>query len=238
MIRKILEIPVPEVLPSPAAVMKGQGIPGWIPPDARISRLAEDALALYRDHARPAGVVMEITGGEFGAVFQGRGSNEAESPVGPIYRASEHLALFAVTVGEPVCAEIARLFRENDFALGSMLDSAASEGAELAARSAEEFYREHLKGAGMLDSRCGTLRFSPGYCGWHISAQGSLFDALQPGAIGINLNASFLMQPLKSISGVIISGRRDIFDFEDVFSFCRDCRTHSCRDRIASLLEQ
>ena len=133
MIRKILEIPVAEVLPSRAAVVGGQGIPRWVTPDGRISRLAEDALALYRDHARPAGVIMEITGGEFGAVFQGRGSNEAESPVGPIYRASEHLALFAVTLGEPVCAEIARLFRENDFALGSMLDSAASEGAELAA---------------------------------------------------------------------------------------------------------
>jgi len=237
-IRKILEIPVAEVLPSPVAVMGGQGIPRWIAPDGRIARLAEDAVALYRDRARPAGIIVEITGGEFGTVFQGRGSNEPDSPVGPIYRASDHLALFAVTVGEAVCAEIARLFRENDFALGSMLDSAASEGADLAAQSAEEFYRGHLKRSGMLDSRGGTLRFSPGYCGWHISAQRALFDALQPGAIGITLNDSFLMQPLKSVSGVILSGRRDIFDFEDVFSFCRDCRTHSCRDRIASLLEQ
>ena len=238
MISKILEIPVAEVLPSPAAVIGGQGIPRGMTPDGRISRLADDALSLYRDHARPAGIVMEITRSEFGAVFRGRESSDAESPLGPIYRASDHLALFAVTVGEQVCGEISRLFRDNDFALGSMLDSAASEGAELAARAAEDFYRANLKDGGMLDSRSGTLRFSPGYCGWHISAQGALFDALQPGPIGITLNESFLMQPLKSISGVIISGRRDIFDFEDVFSFCRDCRTHSCRDRIASLLEQ
>jgi len=235
---EILPIPVPEVVPSPAAVMKGQGIPRGMTPDERIFRLAEDALSLFREHARPAGLVMEITRGEFEAVFRGRGSNEAESPVGPISGSSDHLALFAVTLGPAVCEEISRLFRHNDFALGSMLDSAASEGAELAAGVAEDAYRARLRGAGMLDSRSGTLRFSPGYCGWHISAQEALFRALRPGRIGITLNESYLMQPLKSISGVILSGRREIFDFDDVFSFCGDCRTHSCRDRISSLLEQ
>jgi hypothetical protein len=237
-IRKILQIPAAEVLPSRGAVMGGQGIPRWTTPNGKISQLADDALSLYGEKARPAGILMEIPRDEFGTVFQGRGSNEEESPVGPIYRASDRLALFAVTVGEAVCAEISRLFRHNDFALGSMLDSAASEGTEMAARAVEDFYRTHLRDTGMLDSLGGTLCFSPGYCGWHISAQEALFNALRPGEIGIALNESFLMQPLKSISGVIVAGRKEIFDFEDTFSFCRDCRTHSCRDRISSLLEQ
>ena len=238
MIRKVLQIPVAEVLPSREAVMGGQGIPRSTTPGGRISRLADDALSLYGEKARPAGILMEVPRDGFAAVFQGRGANEEESPVGPIYRASDRLALFAVTVGEAVCAEISRLFRDNDFALGSMLDSAASEGTDMAAGAVEDFYRGHLRDAGLLDSRSGTLRFSPGYCGWHISAQGALFDALRPGEIGIALNESFLMQPLKSISGVIVAGRKEIFDFEDVFSFCRDCSTHSCRDRISSLLQQ
>ena len=238
MIREILPIPVAEVLPSREAVLRGQGIPRCTAPDGRIPRLADDALSVYAEKARPVGLLMEIPGDAFGTVFQGKGANEEDSPVGPIYRAADRLALFAVTVGEGVCAEISRLFQNSDFALGSMLDSAASEGTERAAAAVEDFYRGRLRDAGMLDSLSGTLRFSPGYCGWHISAQKALFDALRPGEIGIALNESFLMQPIKSISGVIVAGRKEIFDFEDVFSFCRDCTTHSCRDRISSLLQQ
>jgi hypothetical protein len=43
------------------------------------------------------------------------------------------------------------------------------------------------------------------------------------------------MQPLKSVSGVIVAGRIEIFEFDDVFSFCSGCATHDCRDRIRSL---
>ncbi len=238
MIRRILPIPVVEALPSPTAVLKGQGVPRGTAAAGKISRLADEALSLYRDQAHPVGVLMEIPKDAFATVFRGKGANEEDSPVGPIYLGSDHLALFAVTVGKEVCAEITRLFRDNDFALGSMLDSAASEGTDLAAAAVEDHYRGHLREAGMLDPRSGVLRFSPGYCGWHISAQEALFDALRPGEIGITLNESFLMQPLKSISGVIVAGRKENFDFEDVFSFCRDCATHSCRDRISSLLHQ
>ena len=150
----------------------------------------------------------------------------------------DDLALFAVTIGEPVCGEISRLFRRNDFALGSMLDAAASEGTEMTAQALEHVYRQYLKERGRFDRRQGTLRFSPGYCGWHITAQKHLFPTLKPGEIGITLNESCLMQPIKSISSVIISGRKEIFEFEDVFSFCRDCATHTCRDRVRALFEE
>jgi hypothetical protein len=80
------------------------------------------------------------------------------------------------------------------------------------------------------------LRYSPGYCGWHVSGQRKLFDYLLPEEIGITLRESFLMQPLKSISGVVIAGRRQIFDFENTFDFCDDCSTWTCRERISAIL--
>jgi hypothetical protein len=88
---------------------------------------------------------------------------------------------------------------------------------------------------GRLDAERGMLRFSPGYCGWDLTAQRALFESLRPEAIGIFLTGSCLMQPLKSVSGVIVAGKKEIFEFDDDFSFCSDCATHECRDRIRSL---
>ncbi len=181
---------------------------------------------------------MEVTKKEFVSVFDGEGGNESESPVGPISAESRECALFAATVGEALCKEIARRFDEHDFALASMLDAAASEGAEMAAEVVENFYRAHLKAAGRYTPPDGALRFSPGYCGWHISAQKKLFEALHPGEIGITLNESFLMQPLKSITGVVIVGKKEIFNFDDAFTFCGTCAEHTCRERIQSLMHQ
>lgn len=48
-----------------------------------------------------------------------------------------------------------------------------------------------------------TNRFSPGYCGWHITEQKKIFSLLPQDICGITLNDSCLMHPIKSISGVI-----------------------------------
>jgi hypothetical protein len=218
-------------------VLGAQGIPVRVRHDEKIVHLVDSAIALYKEKARPQGIFVEISIKDFGSVFEGEGRNEAECPVKSIYQTSYDLALFAVTIGEDVSREIAGMFERHDFAIGSMLDAAASEGTEMTAQAVENIYRELLRKRGRFDRRHGTLRFSPGFCGWHITAQKYLFPALQPDRIGIALNESCLMQPLKSISGVIISGRKEIFDFEDVFWFCRDCAAHTCRERVRATLE-
>jgi hypothetical protein len=49
-----------------------------------------------------------------------------------------------------------------------------------------------------------TNRFSPGYCGWHVSGQHVLFPFFgSPNACDVTLNESALMTPIKSVSGVI-----------------------------------
>jgi hypothetical protein len=108
----------------------------------------------------------------------------------------------------------------------------------MTAEAVETIYRNRLRDARAFDSGRGMLRFSPGYCGWNISAQRKLFDTLGPHKIGIALNKSYLMQPIKSISGVVISGEKKIFDFDDAFSFCQDCSTHECRARIQAVMKQ
>ncbi len=235
---EILQIPVADVLPTVSAILKAQGVPRSVTPDERVLKIADDALAIFRNLARPTSIAMEIEREEFEAVYAGEGENDDDSVVRPILANADHFVLYAVTAGEPVCAEIRKLFAEDEYPLGAMLDAAASEGTELTAHVLETQYRTRLKSRSWFTPRHGTLRFSPGYCGWHVSGQKKLFEVLNPGAIGIALNDSFLMQPIKSTSGVVITGTRDIFEFDDTFSFCRDCRTHTCRERILALADQ
>ncbi|MCP4583648.1 MAG: hypothetical protein GY839_18720 [candidate division Zixibacteria bacterium] len=236
--REIIDIPLDATLPPVDAVLKGQGIPDGITPDKRIIDLARDAISLYKEFAKPRGVRIVISIADFESIYFGEGHNEPETPLYNIYTSSSDLALFAVTIGDDICAEITRLFDTNDFALGAMLDSAASEGTEMAAQLLEDHYRKYLKDDNRLDLNSAVIRYSPGYCGWHISAQKKLFGFLKPEEIGIELGESYLMNPLKSISGVLISGAMDIFDFDTTFSFCRDCETLSCWDRLNENINQ
>jgi len=236
--RKTISIPIDDVVPSIGAVLKGQGVPERAASEERMTRLAGQSVSIYKDLCNPVSIITDISKIDFETVYHGEGKNEEEAPLAKIYKDSDSLALFAVTISEDVCAEITRLFDTNDFALGSMLDGAASEGTEMAAQAVELYYRGYLREVGRFATSAGTMQFSPGYCGWHVSAQKKLFEVLRPTEIGIELGESFLMRPLKSISGVIIAGPKEIFKFDDVFPFCSECDTHSCRDRIRAVLEQ
>lgn len=45
--------------------------------------------------------------------------------------------------------------------------------------------------------------YSPGYCGWDISEQEKVFALLHPDPQVVRLNASCLMTPIKSVSGIL-----------------------------------
>lgn len=233
---KIWKLSLEETTPPVEAVLAAQGIPNTASADDRIVDLAENAVSIYRRLAEPLGIIKGISIDDFGDVFRGEGHNEDGAPLGSIYESSETLAVFAVTIGHRICTEISGLFEAREFPLGSMLDSACSEGTEMAAQVLENSYRNYLPGEPGNDLSLGIMRFSPGYCGWHISSQEKLFEYLNPGEIGIELNETYLMTPLKSISGVIVSGRKEIFLFDDTFDFCAACTDHSCQDRIRTMM--
>jgi len=210
-----------------------------VPPDAELRPDVEEicvkALCLLNESIAAKGVAAEISQDEFAFVFEGEGNNEASTPVGEIFSQSEHLSLFAVTLGPETSFEIARLFKENDFALGYMLDSAASVAADQAAALLESRVATSLRDRGWNDDDGAALRYSPGYCGWHISGQKKLFEYLNPERIGLTLRDSYLMDPLKSVSGVVLAGPKEMHEFEPSFPSCSICETISCRDRVKAL---
>jgi cobalamin-dependent methionine synthase I len=166
-------------------------------------------------------------------VLRGEGRNAPVTPIEAVVARADALALFVATVGAAVTDRIRDLLAHDEPALAAMLDAVASAAADgLTAKLADRF-RESSSGSSAGDRA--TLGYSPGYCGWHVSGQRALFAYLGAGAIGVSLNDSCLMHPLKSVSGVLAAGPADIHRFTPAWAFCADCRNRTCLVRMTRL---
>jgi hypothetical protein len=228
-----VRIPAEILLPDRAAVLREQGVPE----DARLTPEAEGALAAARTEAlrlaRPMGMYREITPHRFAWVLEGEGLNAPDDVVSRIYPRASRLALFAATLGPAISETIQHAFRLGDYPFAYNLDCVASSMADAAAAYLQQLYQNTVHSDGW-----GCMRYSPGYCGWHLTGQRRLFAVLDPSKIGMSLTESCLMQPLKSVSGVLIAGPRRIHVFSNNFPYCEDCLTKTCRDRIRALLRE
>jgi len=229
---KTLKIDLLEITPSVASILSLQGVPEDSDIRPQILDDAKRAIGLFENLADPLAVYSEIKPGKFESIYQGIGLNSDPNPIEKVYKRSRSMALFAATSGPKVTRKISELFAEGEFSLGNMLDSAASCGTDLMTPIIESSFQYDLFRTGRFDDGDVVLAYSPGYCGWHISAQKELFEYLHPEEIGITLRDSFLMEPLKSISGVLLAGPRKIHVFETTYPFCADCKSRTCQERI------
>jgi hypothetical protein len=195
----------------------------------------EEAYNIFSEDARPEALISEISREEFDSVFEGEGKNADDAVLKGIYPEADHLALFALTMGEQVSSKIEHFFESHDYALASMLDSVASIAADTASVFLEKYYFDFLKSNKSLKDDSVVLSYSPGYCGWDITGQKKLFAYLDPAKIGIKINKSCLMSPIKSVSGLLVAGDREIHIFQMGFSYCDLCKTQSCQERISAL---
>ncbi len=133
--------------------------------------------------------------------------NTGKIVAGQLYK-SEMVALFACTAGNKIGEEARTLIRNGDFLEGYILDMIGSQAADLAA----DIMQENLKNVAAETGMAITNRYSPGYCGWDVSEQHKLFAFMPDNHCGISLNASALMNPVKSVSGVIGLGKNVRFN--------------------------
>lgn len=234
--REIVRFRAAETVPRLAEVLASQNLPQEEALSARVRALLDSALRLYEELAQPIGLYDEIEPPEFDRVYQGEGKNAPETPLAGIFPRAETLALFAVTVGEPVAARIAELFANDELPHSFLLDAVASKAADNLAGELANRCLAALIGRVRVSTRAKLLPYSPGYCGWDTSGQKKLFERLRPEEIGITLNSSFLMQPLKSVSGVLVAGPAEIHRFRANFPFCEACESRECGERMASVL--
>ena len=119
-------------------------------------------------------------------------------------RGSEAYALFVCTSGTEYEAYQQRLKEQGDMVRVFIADALGSVIAEKCADLMEATLQENIDKLGWHH----TNRFSPGYCGWHVSQQQLLFPLFEGHTCGVQLTDSSLMVPIKSVSGIIGIGKK------------------------------
>ncbi len=133
---------------------------------------------------------------------------------------STRFAFFVCTAGKTISDKSVSLLKGEDPVLGYVYDILGSAIAEAAGDKMQSLLRNEVGGAGEKT----TNRYSPGYCQWSVDEQHKLFSLFGESPCGVSLTQSALMQPVKSISGVIGIGR----DVEYREYQCSLCFSENC----------
>ncbi len=114
-------------------------------------------------------------------------------------RGSQAYALFVCTSGSQFADYQQRLADGGDMVRVFIADALGSVIAEHCADQMEQHLQQSIQKLGWQH----TNRYSPGYCGWHVSQQQLLFPLFGGKTCGVTLTDSSLMLPIKSVSGII-----------------------------------
>jgi len=117
-------------------------------------------------------------------------------------RNSEELLFFVCTAGKAISEKSALLLMGEDPAKGYIYDQVGIFLTEAAGNQMQQLIRKEIP-----PGQTTTNRYSPGYCHWDLSDQHHLFALFPPAPCGVTLTPSALMNPVKSISGVIGIGK-------------------------------
>lgn len=112
---------------------------------------------------------------------------------------SSSIALFLCTSGPGTGLRSRELMSGGDLLAGYIWDVTGSEIVEAAA----DLMQDKLEGRMADEGLNITNRFSPGYCGWDVAEQHKLFSLFPENFCRIRLAESALMDPIKSVSGII-----------------------------------
>jgi hypothetical protein len=137
---------------------------------------------------------------------------------------AEAVAVFVITIGSRLEIEARRRIAEGDAVAGFMLDAIGSAAVEACA----DALAAEILAVAQQHGWQTTNRFSPGYCTWPTGDQCELFKLLPPRPVGVTLSDHALMQPIKSISGLIGLGPR----VKNRPYICDRCGVEDCRQRL------
>ena len=182
---------------------------GGAEPDDRLLALIEQCEREVLDAAQPRFVyrVCEIENESSGVAVKGTNLVLTGNSIREHLSGCERAVLMAVTVSAGI-DRLIRIAQLEDMAKAVVIDSLASVAVEQACDRAEEIFR-----------------FGLGYGDLPVSLQGAFLNVLNaPKQIGLNVSASDMLTPTKSVTAVIGLSR------EPVSAKARGCQTCSMRD--------
>ena len=138
--------------------------------------------------------------------------------IAPVFVRAEKIALFVATLGMEAKEII--MSKKADILEYYMVDFLASQYAERMAEYMHEMIKEYANDTSLGYSN----RYSPGYCGWNVKEQIKLFGFFSKNQCGIRLTDSSLMNPVKSVSGVVALGKEVKYQEYG----CKKCDEKNC----------
>ncbi len=153
------------------------------------------------------------------------GCHPIRGPIAGFLRPSQRVAAFVVTIGDAIERLADQRMREASRLEGYTLNSIGSAAADSAVDAlADSLYFQNASPDEAL-----TPPFSPGYCGLPLDEQIALFAMLDPKPIGVRLLPTMIMQPIKSVSGLIGIGPADQVEAHGIP--CEWCDLKTCSMR-------
>lgn len=207
---------------TPEDVLREMGYRKVVPGDETVSSVHSVFSEVGRT-AKPCCVFRIFDGGIDGtAVRLGNGTELHPGDIlTRLLSGSSRFAVFAATAGADFQKLQKKIAGENDMLRVFILDVIGSCVAERTGDAMEILLEKEIGG----DRH--THRFSPGYCGWPLMEQRLLFSLLDGEDCGIGLSESCLMNPIKSISGIVGIGET----VNEKQYGCRLCEQESCYKR-------
>ena len=138
-----------------------------------------------------------------GSIIHSSGCLRCGSKIARQITGSDSFALFVTTAGKSYDAWIKSKANGGDVLAEYLCSSIGSVIADKVADVIQEVINDYALKAG----KGITNRYSPGYCSWNVREQRDIFNLLPADQIGVTLTPSFLMTPIKSLSGIIGIGR-------------------------------
>lgn len=121
---------------------------------------------------------------------------------------SSAVAFFICTIGSELPEVIAGQSADGDLLSAYVYDILGTLAVEAAMDVFQARFKAEMNGHQLNI----TNRYSPGYCNWDIKEQEYLFQVISDDFTGVQLSSSCLMQPVKSISGIIGIGENVKFN--------------------------
>jgi hypothetical protein len=112
---------------------------------------------------------------------------------------AKQIAVAVCTIGPQLEEAVSAMFMNGQQAEATVLDGVGSAAVEELAQRACRLFEDMARSHGLTTS----VPFSPGDPDWPLEAQRDLLDLVGAEQIGVSLNDSFLMHPLKSLSLVV-----------------------------------
>lgn len=155
-----------------------------------------------------------------GLIYCGQTKLEAGKRIASYMKEASALAVFVCTAGSLFTDLANEYLKQGDLPEAFIADAIGAVTVENAMDRIQQALETEMNLQEMKISN----RYSPGYCEWHVSGQQALFSLIDDNHTGVTLTASCLMQPIKSVSGIIGIG----VDLQKRPYGCSICHSSTC----------